>query len=64
MPAKLVTKIMKGDYVDMAMLHQDNIEAERQRAMDSSAAGLSTSQAHRQEVPHFLSWLQCFEVNV
>ena len=63
-PAKLVAKIVKGDYVDMAELLRDNIEAERRRATDSSAAGLSTSQVHRREVPDFLSWLQCFGVYV
>ena len=63
-PAKLVAKIVKGDYVDMAELLRDNIEAERQRTTDSSVAGLSTSQAHRREVPDFLSWLQCFGVYV
>ena len=63
-PAKLVAKIVKGDYVDMAELLRDNIEAERRRATDSSAAGLSTSQARRREVPDFLSWLQCFGVYV
>ena len=55
--AKLVAKIVKEDYVDMAELLRDNIEADRRRATDSSAAGPSTSQAHRQEVPDFLSWL-------
>ena len=55
--AKLVAKIIKGDYVDMAELLQDNIEAERQRATDSSAASPSTSQAHRREVPDFCSAL-------
>ena len=64
MPAKLVTKIMKGGYADTAELFRDNIEAERQGAMDSSAAGLSTSQAYRREAPDFLSRLQCFGVYV
>ena len=64
MPAKLVAKIVKGDYVDMAELLRDNIEVDRWKATDSSAAGLSTSQAHRQDVPDFLSWLQCFGVYV
>ena len=52
---------MKGDYVDMAELLRDNIEADRRRVTDSSAAGPSTSQAHRREVPDFLS---CFGVFV
>ena len=63
-PAKLVPKIIKGDYVDMAKLLQDSVEAERRRATDSSAAGPSTSQAHRREVPDFLFWLQYFGVYV
>ena len=62
--SKLVAKIVKGDYVDMAELLRVNIEADRRRAMDSSAAGPRTSQAHWREVPDFLSWLQCFGVYV
>ena len=46
----------------MAELLRDNIEAERRRATDSSAAGSSTSQAHWWEVPDFLSWLQYFGI--
>jgi len=44
-PAKLVNKIQKGEFVDMAELLKDNIEAKRHRV------------AHGQEG---LSWLQCF----
>ena len=35
-PAKLVAKIQKGDYVDMAKLLQDNMEAERRRGASTS----------------------------
>ena len=41
-PIKLVAKIVKGDCVDMAELLRDNIEVDRRRATDSSAAGPST----------------------
>ena len=30
-PAKLVKKILRGDFVDMADLLEDNLEAERRR---------------------------------
>ena len=63
-PAKIVTKTVKKDYVDIAELLRDNRDAKRRTAADGSAAGLSTSQAHRWEVPDFLSWLQCFGVYI
>ena len=61
-PAKLVAKITKGDYVDMAELLRDNIEAEHRRAADQPGTSSSVSQPQRREVPDFLSWLQCFGV--
>ena len=62
-PAKLVVKIQKGDFVDMAKLLQDNIEAESRR---SKKAGASTSNKQLVqswlEVPDILSWVQCFGI--
>ncbi len=56
-PAKLAHRIRKGEYVEMAELLKDNVEAERRRL----AAGESgTARVSRREVPDFESWLQCF----
>jgi len=57
---KRVAKIIEGEFVDMAELLRDNIEAERRRAADCSSSSSHTSHSHRREVPDFLSWLQCF----
>ena len=38
-PAKLVAKIQKGDYVDMAELLKDNIEVGRRKDTQEGAAG-------------------------
>ncbi len=59
-PGKLVKKIQSGDYVEMAELLKDNVEAERRRV----AAGDSgqTGRTCRREVPDFDSWLQCFSL--
>ena len=57
-PAKLVAKIPKGDFVDMAELLRDNMEAERRRPRASSGDPLSGSS--RRQVPDLLSWIQCF----
>ena len=58
-PAKLVAKIQKGEFVDMAELLRDNIEADRRRTKDSGAGGSATAQGW-QEVLDILSWIQCF----
>ena len=61
-PAKLVRRILRAEYVDMAELLKDNIEAERRRAQLANGgtpiqvAGRQT----RREVPDVLSWAQCF----
>ena len=57
--AKLVTKIQKGQFVDMAELLRDNIEAERRRTKDGGTGGYISYQS-RCEVPDILSWIQCF----
>lgn len=43
-PAKLVVKIQKGDFVDMAELLRDNVEADRRHTRDGSASNLSEHQ--------------------
>lgn len=69
LPTKLVAKIRKGDYVDMAELLRDNIEAERRRRQgegDSStnSSGSGSNKPPRHEVPDVLSWCQCFGIYV
>lgn len=61
-PAKLVRRILKGDYIDMSEFLKDNMEADRRRAlMESDGAGSSFSNKPlRREVPDLMSWLQCF----
>ena len=58
-PAKLVTKIQRGEFVDMAELLRDNIKAVQRRTKDSGASGCTSSQSQR-EVPDIFSWIQCF----
>ena len=56
-PAKLVTEIRKGKYVNMAELLHDNnniMEAGCRRAR------LDTSNGNRSEVPDLFSWVQYF----
>ena len=55
--AKLVRRILRGEYIDMAELLKDNMEAERRRL---SAVG--GPHFNRREVPDILSWLQCFNL--
>ena len=60
-PARLVKRIAKGDFVDMAELLQDNLEAERRRAQSELDTGRGVAPAgNRREVPDFTSWVQCF----
>ena len=65
-PGKLVKKILKGDFVDMAELLRDNLEADRRvQGREAKNADGSTSRlASRREVPDLLSWVQCFGVYV
>lgn len=58
-PAKLVKRILKGEFVDMADLLKDNMEAERRRAL---VEGESNQILGRREVPDILSWLHCFSL--
>ena len=56
-PVRIVKKIEKGEYVDMAELLRDNAELERRRGERELAPG--ESRRPRREVPD-LSWIQCF----
>lgn len=55
-PAKLVTKIQRGDYVDMAELLRDNMEMERCQPSDAQGIG----RQGQWEVPDILSWTTFF----
>ena len=56
-PAKLVVKIRKGEYIDKAGLLRDNMEAERRRARSEASNGNSSN---RRKIPDLFSWVQCF----
>ena len=59
-PAKLVERILRGDFVDMAELLRDNLEAQRRGVIQESSAISSDLKRGRREVPDLLSWVQCF----
>ena len=62
-PAKLVKRILKGDFVDMSELLKDNMGVERRRALGEEDRGMGSSlmgKVSRREVPDLLSWLQCY----
>ena len=63
-PAKLVKRIQKAEYVDIAELLKDNMEAERRRMLSDSAFPQThfTNRPVRREIPDRLSWLQCFSL--
>ena len=62
-PARVVEKILSGQFVDIAELLRDNLEVERRcNTTESASAGPvpTTSRPARREVPDLLSWVQCF----
>ena len=64
-PAKLVKKILRGDYEDMADLLKDNLEAEWCRYSQEWKDGqpqFGQLPCYRREVPDMLSWLNCFSL--
>ena len=64
-PAKLVGKILKGDFVDMAEQLRDNIEAERRGGQgEGGGSGNGNRKPPRREVPNILNWCQCFGIYV
>ena len=62
MPRKIVAKIQKGDFVDMADLLRDNMEAERRRLSVAGGvvASILAEKSPRHEVPDLLSWVTSF----
>ena len=65
-PAKLVGRILKGDFIDMSELLRDNLEAQRRGVFQEQSAGTLSVPAVgnriRREVPDLLSWVQCFGI--
>ena len=61
-PHKLVIRVLRGDFVDMAELLRNNLEAQRRLlSVPVSSSSPSTPSARaRREVPDLLSWVQCF----
>ena len=59
-PHKLAVRILKGEYIDMAELLRDNLEAQRRATSSITQSPSPTAQKHRWEVPDLLSWVQCF----
>ncbi len=64
-PAKLVVKILKGTYVDMADLLQDNIALEKRvSTTDQETGALKSTVGKKRErmedVQGLLSWAECF----
>ncbi len=63
-PAKLVRHVLCAEYVDMAELLKDNMEAERRRMLADSGSSQSHfgSRQSRRKIPDILSWLHCFSL--
>ena len=47
-------------YIDMAELLRDNLEAQRRATSSITQSPSPTAQKYRREVPDLLSWVQCF----
>lgn len=57
-PQKLVARILKGEFIDMAELLWDNLEA--QRRASAVASSVSSPHKSRREIPDLMSWVQYF----
>ena len=54
-PTRLVSRIWKGEFVDMTDHLQDNLEAERRRRRDDGEPSGQSSRLTRRDVPDMLS---------
>jgi len=61
-PPKLVKRIVRGDYFDMAEILSDNMELEHRQALAKSEGIGNVKQSGRRETPDMLSWLHCFSL--
>ena len=65
-PHKLLSRIQRGEYVDMAELLRDNLEAQRRSSSQPascSSTGSNPSRSRR-EISDLLSWVQCFGIYI
>ena len=60
-PAKVVTRILRGEFIDMAELLCDNLEAQRRGALQDAPSSTGVSRSRR-KVPDLLSRVQCFSI--
>ena len=59
-PTKLVARIHRDEFVDMADLLLDNLEARRQGDLLEATSSTMEPKRNRREVLDLLSWVQCF----
>ena len=60
MPVKLVDKIIRGHFVDMAELLQGYLEVQRRGSGQEHVASTAQPKQGRREIPDLLSLVQCF----
>ena len=58
-PARLVRRILRGDYVDMSDLMPESMDVEMRRAAGEEEPKAS-AKASRKVVPDIVTWAQCF----
>ena len=63
-PAKLVQKILNGEFIDMSDLLKDNMESERRRRATDNIGTPSVGTTSRRKIPDILSWLHCYSLYV
>ena len=58
--AKLVARILRGDFVDIVELLHDNLEVQRWGVIQESSTISSDIKRGQREIQDLLSWVQCF----
>ena len=59
-PARIVRRVLRGDYVDMAELTEENLELELWRAADGDEAKSAVPLSRLKVVPDVLTWARSF----
>ena len=59
-PARIVRRVLRGDYVDMAELTEENPELELRRAADGDEAKSAVPLSRLKAVPDVLTWARSF----
>ena len=64
-PYKLVARILKGEFIDIAELLRDNLEAQRRASAvaQHGATGASPAKSRR-EIPDLMSWVQWLDTYI